>query len=1122
MNRHRSNPGTPRVNFDRPARSLAMTIGGLLGAVGLSACMDEDALDELAVDSESSDAQDDEPGEFNDDATTPMLPGSPDTMANPATGEAQTVSLSVTDPHVRVVGGTGSCTVDTSCVDSVPMTGTVSSLFDSVDHSMRQYMQINCVGGGVLAVSRNGRRVYKRGFGRTKGAASAFGRCPNNDWDGLASPVRPDTPFPVASVTKFLTAATVRELLLDDGKTDPSAEKAVDHLPTYLQNYFVHTSVTGTCAPVPGFVQNGTNTPGSPNEDADPLGCASFAHPDDRWSDITIGDLIGHSSGFGWPGFPGEWYDQDFAAMRSNTIASDWEDEDASLLALTDYPTELEDAREDIRDTLNFNGATLPNTDPIALENIIFLNYYNEEGNWTPVDEYLIRSAGNKLEDPGPAQATDASPAGSTTRYSNNAYRMLGRIAAHLHAQLHAGEDLWAAPEGAPQLHDDTALGWFLALNEIDEGVWSDEAIFSRQFGYAPGYVDPTPVSREWDVSTNEYERLERSWMRPWCVLYGSSCDFEYWRDGEVLGNPVLGLAPSWDFATGPFSSLQPFHRRQPNSLMGSGDLAAEMPALLILTDRYYAEGGSGSGTTRMGMRLDDWESLFGTGTSSLKTGDYEGVVARVLQLRGDTVPLDVAAFGAPVADSNDELTFDLLWTGPNINFTTPDEVDAAVAVNQGSHEAWNDDTYFKFLHRFVMYGLRDINSAPGGGVDWDAVDRMIHHQGRHVVGMSMNWAGNTVYWYEGDGAISDVSEVGRAFTGTPASHQGGTPTSTFDYALPATRIGTDVLGVAIKDEISDATYAWYDDGHYSVGYNTNLEATTTSAVYTLPNAYGSATPLMYDQLIDVAFSTAGASFSWYTDGTRASGTAGDLDFYWTDDFVVHSQQLVGEVEAVALDWAGTNHVWARYRDGSVSEGNSGSLATYGYWPARPIAISVAGYTTTFFYATGWYREFSGMPPGASGATQVSSGYWHSGNGSVPADYRDPSEMVGYARKDLASSVSRIYYSDGDGALVTAMVPGSENAMVYPAGQTPGHVIDVATGSTGIHYTYFDTGVRAKGTSTDLGWHNNLVGYTLAPGKTYSNLIAVGMTDSGEIWAAYDDGSYSSGTTTDLDAYGVF
>jgi hypothetical protein len=1092
-----------------------MTFGGLLGVV---ACVEQgDQADELALDTESGDGSDDESNQIDDDDTPPM-PGAPDDVASPAADDAQPVSLSVTNPHVRVVGGTGSCSTGSTCVDAIPMTGTVSTLFDTVDHSMRQFMQINCVGGGVLAVSRNGRRVYKRGFGRTKGAASAYADtdCPNNDLNGSASPIRPDTPFPVASVTKFLTAATVRELLIDDGYLNPTIRKAVDHLPTYLKDYFVHTSMTGTCAPLPAYITDSS-------EDSNPLNCAAWSHPDNNFGQISIGDLIGHSSGFngGYPYYsesdPWSSLSGEIATMRSNTAAIDWSLEDIDLELTTDYPDELDDARDALQ--LVFPG-----------ENIIFVNYHNARDGWAPVDDYLIRAAGNALEVPTNGWgATDASPNGRDTTYSNNAFRLLGRIAAHLHSTNNAGENHWSAPDGQPELHDDTALGWFLEeRNGIAEGVWSEDAIFSRQFNYAPGYLDPTPMARSWNGS--EYEWLRRSWSRPWCILYGNYCNFDYWLDAEAAD---FGMAPDWDFDIGPSSSLVPFHRTQPNTVLeGTGDLAAEMPALLILLDRYYA-GETGWRSTWLGMPRASCESNSSCNNVwSGKTGETEGVVSRVVQLRGDATCFDgdstctnLGSIGTPTIDgSNKKLKFDVTWSGSMLSWTNPDDVDFAVAVNQDKREnsggnAWSDARLEK-LHRFVMYGLRDDGGTYGEGVDWDAVDRMIHHQGRHIVGMSLDANSDSVYWYEGDGEVTNVVEPRHNFAGLPNTHMGGSPNSAPTYSLPATRIGTDVLGVAIKEEIStDHIYAWYDDGHYSIGIGSNLGSITKSATYTLPNAYGTSNPLKYDQLIDVAFSTAGASFSWYTDGTRASGTASDLDYYWTDDFVVHSQQTIGEVEAVALDWAGDNKTWARYRDGSVSKGNSGSLAADGYWPARPIAMTIAGSYTTFFYATGWYRTFYGTPPDADGSTQVASGYWHSGDGGNPAAYRSPDDMLGWAERSVSAPQSRIFYGDSDSALVTGKVPGSEGNLVFSVG-LENSIVDVAVDATAspiTYYVYYSNGQRSKGSVPNL--NSNLVSYSKPSGKT---LIAVARNDSGDTWAAYSDGTYSWGTDTDLDAYGVF
>lgn len=1118
-------------------RSKRTVIGGLLTISSLSGCDPVD-LDESPMSASLlEDAPLIEAGEPEQPPLSARLPppeptpgphDNPDGLA--AEEPPPQMSSSTTDPYVRVEGGTSGCTMQSTCVDSIPMTGRVSPLFESVDQAMRQFMQIHCAGGGVLAVSRNGRRVYKRGFGRTKGAASVFSICGNDQYDGFASPVRPDMPFHMASVTKFVTAAATRMLVKEyllaqqppPNPIDPSAVLVVDVLPSDLRDYYLHTAGTGTCAPVPGWL---TTFSGS---ESDPRNCGTGQHPDDRWTDVTVGDLIGHTSfmagsdadaGFfdrwGWLSGGGSVYIMsNLQALRGINNYWDWIVEYLALSSTTKYPTELEDARDAIAAALDDEGVTLSGGGSVSDGNILFIDHYNSADGWTPVEDYLIIAAGNAFA-ANPAGATDDSP--GTGTYSNQNYRMLGRIAAHLHATLNGGEDLWAAPDGFPELHDDTALGWFLAQNGIDRGIWSEHAIFNRQHNYAPGYEDPTPWGRSW--SNGSYESMERPNSRPWCLLDGNNCDFSFWMAGDAAER---GLAPEWDFSTGSLldPAEVPRYRNEPTGwITEGGGLAMEMPALLTLLDRYAPEG-SDTTRTRMGMPIDEYDQKPGTAKSVGKNGSYPGTSAQAWKLRGSSR----SGINAPPADPLDDgkLTLDVNWSS-SLSWTDPDDVDFAVAVNQDSREGAVGN--FGALANFVRYGLRD---DVGNGVDWDAVDRMIHHQRRHVVGMSFDANGNTFYWYEGDGNITDVNELGGAMGGNPGAHFGSTYYFyDFIYEPAATRIGTDVLGVAIKNAVVDTTYMWYDDGHYSAGSIEDPSTTIASGEYTLPSALvnGILVPLKYDQLIDVAFSSSGSVYSWYTNGTVARGIVHDLDSVWTSAYVVPTDQRTDEVEAVAIDWANANKIWARYRDGSVSRGTTSNLGYYtaDYHPARPVAMSITGNITTMWYANGWYRKFDGMPIAAfDGSNQVESGYWHAGDGDDPSDYRGVYEIIGAAESNVLGT-GRIGYWDAETAPLLDGVPDASTAASYPTGYGPLDVIDFAMDSNGVLYTYFDDGTRAVGDSSDLDSISQGTDvFSVTPGLSYADIAAIAMTDGGEVWTMYDNGVVSWGTDTDLDDYGTF
>ena len=87
--------------------------------------------------------------------------------------------------------------------------------------------------------------------------------------------------------------------------------------------------------------------------------------------------------------------------------------------------------------------------------------------------------------------------------------------------------------------------------------------------------------------------------------------------------------------------------------------------------------------------------------------------------------------------------------------------------------------------------------------------------------------------------------------------------------------------------------------------------------------------------------STAGAVFSWYRDGTRASGTVSDFDAHWVGGYSVPPGQTFDDIESIAIDWEGTNHIWTRFKDGSVAEGRTWDLDRFDYWRGPVAGMSM-------------------------------------------------------------------------------------------------------------------------------------------------------------------------------------
>ncbi len=82
---------------------------------------------------------------------------------------------------------------------AIPETGTVTSSLASFDRLMRGFMRDNKIPGGALAVAKDGRLVYARGFGY----ADVEHR----------QEVQPDSLFRIASISKPITAVAILQLV---------------------------------------------------------------------------------------------------------------------------------------------------------------------------------------------------------------------------------------------------------------------------------------------------------------------------------------------------------------------------------------------------------------------------------------------------------------------------------------------------------------------------------------------------------------------------------------------------------------------------------------------------------------------------------------------------------------------------------------------------------------------------------------------------------------------------------------------------------------------------------------------------------------------------------------------
>ncbi len=141
-------------------------------------------------------------------------------------------------------GSDGVTPSEASLDQDIPITGTAVPRMVSYDQTIRDLMRKHGVPGGAVAVLRDGKLLYARGFGFADAEKK--------------TPVQPDALFRIASVSKPITGVAIMKLV-EDGKL--KLDDRVAPLIAYL-------------APAPG------------------------ATVDPRWEQITIRQLLNHTAGW--------------------------------------------------------------------------------------------------------------------------------------------------------------------------------------------------------------------------------------------------------------------------------------------------------------------------------------------------------------------------------------------------------------------------------------------------------------------------------------------------------------------------------------------------------------------------------------------------------------------------------------------------------------------------------------------------------------------------------------------------------------------------------------------------------------------------------------------------------
>lgn len=89
-------------------------------------------------------------------------------------------------------------------------------------------------------------------------------------------------------------------------------------------------------------------------------------------------------------------------------------------------------------------------------------------------------------------------------------------------------------------------------------------------------------------------------------------------------------------------------------------------------------------------------------------------------------------------------------------------------------------------------------------------------------------------------------------------------------------------------------------------------------------------------------------------------------------------------------------------------------------------------------------------------------------------------------------------------------------------GRTPSDVVGFGISLSNYCYAWYSNGTVSWGNHTDLDYNSSPVSYTLKSGKTPADVVAMAISGTNKCYAFYSDGTGSYGNHVDLDYYGTF
>jgi hypothetical protein len=133
----------------------------------------------------------------------------------------------------------------------------------------------------------------------------------------------------------------------------------------------------------------------------------------------------------------------------------------------------------------------------------------------------------------------------------------------------------------------------------------------------------------------------------------------------------------------------------------------------------------------------------------------------------------------------------------------------------------------------------------------------------------------------------------------------------------------------------------------------------------------------------------------------------------------------------------------------------------------------------------------------------------------------NPDEIVAMA---IAKSDDHVYVWSDDGTVTSGTSSDLDeyrNGYVYsvPPGYTYGDIVAIGIRPGDDVVTWYDNGKYSIGHTNDLDAVAGVANYTLPPGQTAADLLDADVLPDGRVVSWYDDGTYAIGTLSDLDAH---